>query len=175
LSSNNIVSFEKLIAFAKLIVGASFTGLIVILIVPSLVIFFSTDVTETVNWSVPLKLDRGVYEIVPAAFRFKVPLVVLVLILYLKVDGSLAVIFKLPLKLLSSSTLNEFKPIEIANGTDGKPPPSLPSPPPPPPPHEANINNIDNKYIYFIEKQYISRSKKKGSHKAPFLIINYIF
>ena len=96
MSSNNIVSFEKLIAFAKLIVGASFTGLIVILIVPSLVIFFSTDVTETVNWSVPLKLDRGVYEIVPAAFRFKVPLVVLVLILYLKVDGSLAVIFKLP-------------------------------------------------------------------------------
>jgi hypothetical protein len=144
LSSNNIVSFEKLIAFAKLIVGASFTGFIVILIVPSLVIFFSTDVTETVNWSVPLKLDRGEYEIVPAAFKFRVPFVVLVLILYLKVDCSLAVIFKLPLKLLSSSTVKEFKPIEIANGTDGEPPP------PPPPPHEANINNIDNKYIFFI-------------------------
>jgi hypothetical protein len=70
--------------------------------------------------------------------------VVLVLILYLKVDCSLAVTSKLPLKLLSSSTVNEFKPIEIANGTDGEPPP------PPPPPHEANINNIDNKYIFFI-------------------------
>jgi hypothetical protein len=54
---------------------------------------------------------------------------VLVLILYLKVDGSLAVTSKLPLKLPSSSTEKAFKPIEIANGTDGEPPP-------PPPPQE---------------------------------------
>jgi hypothetical protein len=42
-----------------------------------------------------------------------------------------------PEKLESSSTLNEFRPKEIKNGTDG-----LLPPPPPPPPHETKATVI---------------------------------
>ena len=49
----------------------------------------------------------------------------------MKVTDSLAEAAIEPEKLESSSTLNELRPKEIKNGTDGA------LPPPPPPPHEA--------------------------------------